>query len=207
MVTENCTVKPLFLAGQPALDLLNTAFTSPTEGTAVEMVGDGASLIAWLLEAELLNAASAAKVKRRFGASALDDVAAEARKFRLWLSAWLERWRKAPGDDYTAELQRLNRLLERGNFYREVLASEGGFTIVEHGRLDEAGDLLSLLASQVAELITREDPALVKRCAGADCILWFVDRTKAHRRMFCSATQCGNRAKVAAFRERERGAS
>ena len=197
-------MKPLFLAGQPALDFLNTAFITPTEGTSIEMIGDGPSLVAWLLEAGLLNAASAAKVKRRFGGGALDDVAAEARKLRHWLSGWLEQWRKAPGDDYTAELQRLNRLLERGNSYREVVASDAGFVILEHGRLDEAADLLSLLASQVAALITSEDPALVKRCTGTDCILWFVDRTKAHRRMFCSAALCGNRAKVAAFRERER---
>jgi predicted RNA-binding Zn ribbon-like protein len=44
----------------------------------------------------------------------------------------------------------------------------------------------------------------VKRCEGAECTLWFVDRTKAHRRRFCSATACGNRDKVAAFRARQR---
>ena len=49
-------------------------------------------------------------------------------------------------------------------------------------------------------------PALIKRCAGTDCSLWFVDRTKAHGRMFCSAAACGNRAKVAAFRQRQREA-
>ena len=51
------------------------------------------------------------------------------------------------------------------------------------------------------------DPALLKACAGADCTLWFLDRTKAHRRMFCSATACGNRAKVAAFRRRAQRAT
>jgi predicted RNA-binding Zn ribbon-like protein len=59
--------------------------------------------------------------------------------------------------------------------------------------------------AQIASLVATEPPALVKRCAGPGCILWFVDRTKAHRRVFCSATVCGNRAKVAAFRERQRG--
>jgi predicted RNA-binding Zn ribbon-like protein len=45
---------------------------------------------------------------------------------------------------------------------------------------------------------------VLKWGAGAGCTLWFVDRTKAHRRIFCSATTCGNRAKVAAFRQRQR---
>ena len=200
-------MRPLFLAGHPALDFLNTAFTPPTGGEPVEMIGDGSSFVAWLVESGLLNAASVSKLKRRFGSVALDGVAAEARRFRQWTSGWLDRWRQAPEDDYAAELQRLNRLLEQGNGYREVVAAEGRAKIVEHPRLDADKELLTLVASQVALLITSEEPELVKRCAGADCILWFVDRTKAHRRMFCSAAACGNRAKVAAFRERERTSS
>ena len=64
--------------------------------------------------------------------------------------------------------------------------------------------ILALIASHVATLITHESPDLLKTCTGPDCTLWFIDRTKAHRRMFCSAAGCGNRAKVAAFRERQR---
>lgn len=200
-------MKPLFLAGHPALDFLNTAFTPPTGGESIEMIGDGQSLVAWLLQAGLLNAASAAKLKRRFGAIALDEVATEARKLRQWTIGWLARWSHAPDEDYAAELQRLNRVLENGNSYREVVTAEARWKVVEHCRIDAARELLTLPASQIALLITSEEPRLVKRCAGADCILWFVDRTKAHRRMFCSAAACGNRAKVAAFRERERTSS
>jgi predicted RNA-binding Zn ribbon-like protein len=196
-------MKFLFLAGHPALDFLNTAFTPPTGGASIEMIGDGESFVAWLVEAGLLNAASASKLKRRFGAIALDEIAAEARKFRQWTSGWLARFCQAPDAHYGPELQRLNRLLEQGSCYREVVAAEARWKMVEHCRIDAARALLALLASQVALLITVEEPQLVKRCAGADCVLWFVDRTKAHRRMFCSAAACGNRAKVAAFRERE----
>ena len=42
------------------------------------------------------------------------------------------------------------------------------------------------------------------RRAGGDCSLWFLDRTKAHTRLLCSAAACGNRAKVSAFRKRQR---
>jgi predicted RNA-binding Zn ribbon-like protein len=99
----------------------------------------------------------------------------------------------------------LNRLLEQEKCYRQIAADGARLTLVEHSRIDAASELLLRVALQVALLVTGEQPELVKRCAGVDCILWFVDRTKAHRRMFCSAAQCGNRAKVAAFRERERG--
>jgi predicted RNA-binding Zn ribbon-like protein len=78
---------------------------------------------------------------------------------------------------------------------------------VEHTRVDDVSELLALLAAQVAALITMEAPELVKTCSGADCVLWFLDRTKAHRRTFCSVSACGNRAKVAAFRERAKRAT
>src|SRR5688572_17599732 len=104
-------MKPLFLGSHPALDFLNTIF-SP-QGSPIELIGEGQSFVEWLVSAGLLDASSASKLKRRFGAEALDIVAAEARKFREWASDWISRWRDAPGGDYKAELRRLNRLLER----------------------------------------------------------------------------------------------
>src|SRR5688572_30838025 len=83
---------------------------------------------------------------------------------------------------------------------------EGGFQVTERWRIDSADELIAVVAAQIASLVATEQPALVKRCAAPACTLWFVDRTKAHSRLFCSATACGNRAKVvAAFRERQRG--
>jgi len=73
--------------------------------------------------------------------------------------------------------------------------------------MDSADELIVLVATQVAFLIATEQPELVKHCAGTGCTLWFLDRTKAHGRLFCSAAVCGNRAKVAAFRERQRGSA
>lgn len=195
---------PPLLTGHPGLDFLNTAFTPPAGGPPVELIGDGAAFVAWQQEAELLSARNAAKLKRRFGVEALNEAAAEARKFRQWASDWLARWHAAPGEDYAAELQHLNRLLERGNTYSQVVPTGGQLKLEAHCRIDAASELLAQPASQVALLITSEEPELVKRCAGPGCVLWFVDRTKAHRRMFCSAAACGNRAKVAAFRERAR---
>lgn len=44
---------------------------------------------------------------------------------------------------------------------------------------------------------------LVRKCEDSDCVLWFVDKTKAHRRRWCSMALCGNRNKVASFRQRQ----
>jgi predicted RNA-binding Zn ribbon-like protein len=87
----------------------------------------------------------------------------------------------------------------------ELVNTEEGFQVVQRWRITSADELIAVIATQFASLVATEQPAFVKRCAGPGCTLWFVDRTKAHSRLFCSATACGNRAKVAAFRERQRG--
>ena len=193
-----------FRAGHPGLDFVNTAFLALPERTPVERIGDGAAFLSWLVEAGLVEAGSASALRRRFGGGSLDGVAAEARKLRHWAGDFLARWHTAPGADYTAELRRINRVLERASFYHELVSSRGQLTLAKRCRFELADDLLALVALQLALLVTGEPPELVKRCAGADCVLWFVDRTKAHRRLFCSAAVCGNRAKVAAFRARQR---
>ena len=198
-------MKPLLPGTHPAVDFLNTTF-SP-RGKPIELIGEGQSFVAWLGSAGLLDARMASKIKRRFGTEALDAVAAEARTLREWAGDWISRWRDAPGGNYEKELRRLNRLLERAKDYREAVVTKRGIQVMERCRIDSADELIALVAAQVALLIATERPALVKRCAGAGCTLWFLDRTKAHGRLFCSAAVCGNRAKVAAFRERQRGSS
>ena len=195
-------MKPFFLGSHPALDFLNTRCVP--NGNIVECIEDGRSLVDWLVGAELLDAASAAKLKRRLGLKALDAAAEEARRVREWARGWIARWREAPAADYEREVAALNALLVRTNSRREVVAAGGRLQLTEINRLESVDDLIALLAVQIASLITSEEPALVKHCAGPTCTLSFLDRTKSHRRAFCSATACGNRAKVAAFRERQK---
>jgi predicted RNA-binding Zn ribbon-like protein len=61
---------------------------------------------------------------------------------------------------------------------------------------------LAPVAEAVADLLAEGDFELVRHCEGHDCVMWFYDRTKGHRRRWCTSTGCGNRAKVAAFRAR-----
>jgi predicted RNA-binding Zn ribbon-like protein len=61
---------------------------------------------------------------------------------------------------------------------------------------------LAPVAEAVATLLADGEFDLVRHCEGHDCVMWFYDRTKGHRRRWCTSTGCGNRAKVAAFRAR-----
>ena len=63
---------------------------------------------------------------------------------------------------------------------------------------------LAPVVESLGELLSHTDFDLVRHCEGQQCVLWFYDRTKAHRRRWCSPQLCGNRANVAAFRARAR---
>jgi predicted RNA-binding Zn ribbon-like protein len=195
----------VFVAGHPALDFLNSAYAPG--GRLIETIGDGRALLDWMVAARLLSEAEAATLARRFGRKALDATAAEARSVREWARTWLTAWRASPGRDHGDEIAVLNKLLARETRGRELVAAKRRLQLLERPHFADADALLAPIALELARLVTHEDPALIKSCAGADCTLWFLDRTKAHRRMFCSATACGNRAKVAAFRRRAQRAT
>jgi|HigsolmetaAR201D_1030396.scaffolds.fasta_scaffold04016_4 predicted RNA-binding Zn ribbon-like protein len=192
----------VFVGSHPAVDFLNTVYGP--EGRKIETIGNGKDFLEWLQAAGLLDTNQAARLQRKLGARGLDTAASEARELRDWARTWLARWRSAPTRAYAMEIETLNRHLSHRVTRQEVVRTSDGLHIVERPQLESAKDLLALLAEQIAKLVSEEDPALFKSCAGSDCTLWFLDRTKAHRRMFCSPATCGNRAKVAAFRERQR---
>jgi predicted RNA-binding Zn ribbon-like protein len=190
----------LFVAGQPAIDFLNTAYAPG--GLPIETIGDGRALLDWMVGARLLEERESAALSRRFSRKALDAAAQEARAVREWARTWLAAWRANPTRDYSDEVAALNKLLARATGSHELIAIKRRFDLLERPRFADADALVARIALEIARVVVEEDASLLKACAGADCTLWFLDRTKAHRRVFCSATACGNRAKVAAFRRR-----
>lgn len=194
----------LRVGDHPAIDFLNTAYQP--QGVPIELLGSGRELLAWLVDFGLLERPAAHTLERRVGRAALDSAAEEARRVREWARGWLSRWREAPRAQHAKDVAKLNALLARASLEREVIASDDGLQFVQHSSFESADALLSLVAAQIAAFVTEEDPALLKACAGPGCTVWFLDRSRTGRRRFCSSTVCGNRAKVAAFRERQRAA-
>jgi len=61
---------------------------------------------------------------------------------------------------------------------------------------------LAPVARAIADLIARGQGDEIKRCANPRCVLYFLDRSRARRRRWCSMAVCGNRMKVAAHARR-----
>ncbi len=108
-------------------------------------------------------------------------------------------------EDKRADPRVLNRILARGLGHHELIWSVADAPqLVRRPPVGTFSDVLLPVAESVADLIAYGDFKLVRKCENPACSLWFYDRTKSHRRRWCSTALCGNRMKVAAFRERQR---
>lgn len=192
-----------FIGAHAALDLLNSI--AAPHGEVLESLGDGEAYLAWLSDAGLLERAEAKELLDKFGKQALNRVAGEARQLREWFREVIEEKGGIGVRRRTDEAsEKLNQILAMDRCYRQLAWSGQHPVLQEKRAFTQVRQLLAPLAQVIAELMIDADPALIKRCANPNCTLWFYDRTKAHARKFCSTAVCGNRAKVAAFRARQR---
>jgi predicted RNA-binding Zn ribbon-like protein len=185
----------------PALDFLNTRCRP--WGQQLELLETGASFLEWQLSVGLIDDADRTTITRAFDAEALDAVAAEGRELREWLRGEIGPWAE-DGPVPARAVERLNGLLARDASYLQLELVDGEAALVSHRRWDDPSQLLVPVAEAAAELFASGDRELVRLCDGPRCTLWFYDRTKSHRRRWCSQAVCGNRDKVRNHRARAR---
>jgi predicted RNA-binding Zn ribbon-like protein len=198
-------IPAIFVADAPGLDFLNSIATPVDE--EVDWIPDGEGLLAWLEQAGLAPRTALDAIRSQSTPAELDSIAAQARDLREWFRGYV---RKRKGRALVAkdlrELAPLNRLLERDDQHGEIVASaRGGETVFEfreQRRWRTAESLLMPIAEALAKLVCEEDFTYVKACEGPRCTLLFADHTRGHGRRWCSMAICGNRAKVAAHRQR-----
>ena len=187
-----------FVGDVLCLDFLNTM----VEGR--DLLMDFASLVRWLTEVGVLPADEVEGVVARWGNGRRATTAlADAKNLREVLRTAV----RAVSDGKRipkATLAAINRQLVCSPARAELVENTRG-EIHKRFRLrwQETGDLLAPLAESAADLLTGANHSLIHLCAGTVCTLLFYERTKNHRRRWCSVAVCGNRAKVAAFRARQ----
>jgi predicted RNA-binding Zn ribbon-like protein len=194
----------MFLADALGLDFLNSIAT-PVD-TPVEWLPDGNGLLSWLAQSGLVPDTVLAEMRERAMPGELDSVAAQARGLREWFRGFVQSRKGRPlAADALQELQPLNRMLERDEGFAQVVARDGGGLGLRSLRRWRSPDSLLLpIAEAMARVVCEEDFTLVKACEGPACTLMFVDHTRGHARRWCSMAICGNRAKQAAHRHRQK---
>lgn len=186
---------PMFVGDHLALDLLNTrAFP---DGVEVEWLADGGDLVAWLKAAGLDGPRATARE--------WDRIAGQVRQLREAFRAFVDRHAGRPlKPSAAAELTTVNDLLASDSTYRQLTPGDPVAWRTHRRPSTPANAVLLPLADAIGDLVATADFALVRHCESSACTLAFLDRTKSHARRWCSMAACGNRAKAAAHRARNR---
>jgi predicted RNA-binding Zn ribbon-like protein len=200
-------IPALFLADSLGLDFLNSVAT-PVD-TPVDSLEDGEGLLSWLQQAHLVPEDVLRAIRERAIPGEIDRLAGQARALREWFRVFV---REHKGQPLTAadlvELAPLNTLLTRDERHAEIVAGQPGepaiFTLASMRRWSSPDALLLPIAEAMARLVCEEDFSYVKACEGPACTLLFADHTRGHARRWCSMAICGNRAKQAAHRLRQK---
>ena len=196
----------MFVGGALALDFLNSTAT-PVD-TVIDWIEDGEGLLAWLHQSALVPEADLEALRARTTPHDLDELARQARELREWFRHYVRQHMGRPlMSGSVDELGPVNRLLEGDRSYWQVVARADGQRPLELRKIRQwhsAESLLVPIAEAIAEFVCQQDFTDVKACEGAACTLLFVDRTHRRRRRWCSMAVCGNRAKQALHRSRQK---
>jgi len=179
--------RPLVLADHPVLDLLNTRMM--VDGERCDLLDTEKAAIDWLEHVGLADAASNHPDKQGM-----------LEQLRL-LRDSVDELITARLGDRTADPHVLNEFMHTA-VPQLVWHPAQPPHLERFQQPDATARLLARLAYAAAELLAEGDFSLVRHCESADCSLIFYDRTKSHKRRWCSMALCGNRHKVAEFRKR-----
>lgn len=176
-----------------AMDLLNTE--ARDNGKAIEFWNSDAEVLQWLARYDIVPAAQG-------DSFAQSELLTQARALRALARKLITEFKEEKMSDISELNQYLHVFSTSPHLARDA---EGKLTLSRISHTDSIGALLGPVAEAVAELLVEGNFALIKQCEHPDCILWFYDRTKAHKRRWCSMALCGNRHKAAQFRKRSGG--
>ncbi len=192
----------IFVGDHAALDFLNTI--AAPHGEVIESISNGEAYLTWLADGGLIEPSEVQKFLMKFGIPAVDRVAREARELREWFRQVIVKSSGAHARWQTGNLiSKLNPILAMNCSHQQLEMLDKHLALMEKHEFTRARQLLVPVAQCISDLVTGGDQSLIKCCANPPCTLWFYDRTKTHRRRFCSVAVCGNRVKVAAFRLRQ----
>ncbi|HJR31720.1 MAG TPA: ABATE domain-containing protein [Pseudomonas sp.] len=187
-MTAYATPQPFVLADHPALDLLNTQMM--VEGQRRDLLNNDEDAAQWL---EHIGLGPAAELSSAGNGHLLGELRA--------LRQSIENLIVARRENRPADPAPLNAFLRKA--VPQLVWEQSERPILDRfHQHDVVTRRLSQLAFAAAELLAEGDFNLVRKCESAECTLMFYDRTKSHKRRWCSMALCGNRHKVAEFRKR-----
>ena len=191
----------LFVGNHPCLDFINTQMI--VRGNPTDLLGGYGDLVAWLVQASMVDKAQAAVVMTQWNRKDQEQLFEQGIRFRATLREMTARIvaRKSIPDSAIASI---NHILSQCPGYPQLVHKKGGYSRQFQSQAAPKDGVLAPLAEAASDLLCSGELSLVKKCGNPSCILYFYDTTKNHTRNWCSMQLCGNRKKVAAHYQRKR---
>ncbi|MGH7516610.1 MAG: CGNR zinc finger domain-containing protein [Gemmatimonadales bacterium] len=184
-----------YVAGDPALDLVNTADWTAA-GPRAERLPDYGRFVGWAEGAGLVPADGAARLRRaarRHPGAAADTLAAVHRAREVLQRVFTHR---ASGDrPAPRDLAALNRLLSDALGHLELAPGAWGVVLGWRDIGTELEGPLWPVMWSAARLLASNDAGRIRVCGGTDCGWMYVDRSRNGLRRWCEMETCGTREK------------
>jgi len=194
-VVTKKTVEPagqkfLTLGDHPTLDFLNTEVR--INGELIDFLQTDDDVLRWLAHAGW----PVGKIAEKYQQEELLEL---ARALRLTIRGAVENRKAGKPISDTMNLF----LYDAHSHLKLISDNKGSLRLERQWNPTTLKEVLGRLTESAAELLVDGDLSMIKHCENPECVLWFYDRTRPHRRRWCSMATCGTRNKVAAFRHRE----
>lgn len=184
------------------LDFVNTL--EHGRGGDQEHLGSFPAAVRWLAEHELLHPEMVEEQLANFtrdpasGEPAMQRIRRVRSALRELLDATVEG---RPAD--AGALRKVNQAL-RHQYVYELVPAPDGVSLDHRHEGDPIAGALARLAESIARELNQPDAGRLRVCANEECRWVFHDNSPGGRRKWCDMTTCGNRAKVARHRARQR---
>jgi predicted RNA-binding Zn ribbon-like protein len=187
--------------GHPALDFANTLDERPSP-EPIETLAIYPDLVSFTEIAGLIAPARARRLRKIPGPAPTRTVQ-RARKLREdffeALTALRSR-RTIPSD----ALRAITAAIREAHAARTLSVAQGASFARYDWTSPHAPDVpLHACALAIEDLLTGAHRSRIRKCRAPDCDVYFIDKSKARRRHWCSMKNCGNREKQRRWRARE----
>jgi len=183
-----------------ALDFVNTL--EYDKGLPDDYLKDVPTAVHWLQDHALLHREMVddllAKYETEDGTPLMNRIWRTREALRELLDATVEHRRPS-----AAALREVNRAL-RAQYMIELVPASDGVSLDHRHEGDPVNGAMARLSEAIARELTQGEPRRLRICANDECRWVFRDYSPAGRRKWCDMSTCGNRAKAARHRERQK---
>lgn len=189
------------IANNLSLDFVNTVVIE--NGVEKDLLADFSRLLEWAAELKIIDEGQSKRLLHEWKGTPEAETAFSAalavRSRMREMAVDLSHGRPV-GEKV---LDAINTLLRDRLGSTAVRQTEDGYEKVFIAEFRDPSQIVIPVAESAADLLCYGTPELVRKCENPECILYFYDISKNHRRRWCSMAGCGNRAKARAFYKRK----